>query len=231
MDHTYTIATLNINGIKNHNRIRMLDDVIYKHGLDIILLQEVTDVVIENMRGYNVHINNGADGRGTTILAKECYELVNIKRIPTGRGLAGEFKNITIINIYGPSGAEKKRDRDSFYNEDLAKFITHPSTFLILAGDFNCVQSATDCTGTPLPSRPLGNILSGLDLIDAWSPTNGMPAYTHYTSRGVSRLDRIYIIKNLQQRKHCTTTVPVAFTDHHAVILHVIPTTQTALTQ
>jgi hypothetical protein len=123
---------------------------------------------------------------------------------------------------------KKKRERDSFYNEDLAKFITHPSTYLILAGDFNCVQSATDCTGTPKPSRPLGNILSGLDLTDAWSPTNGMPSYTYYASRGASRIDRIYITKNLQQRKQCTT-VPVAFTDHHAVILHVKLQTQTAL--
>jgi exonuclease III len=126
-------------------------------------------------------------------LAKECYELVNIKRTPTGRGVDIEFQNITIINIYAPSGAEKKGERDSFYNEDLAKFITHPSTYLILAGDFNCVQSTTDCTGTPKRSCPLGNILSGLDLIDAWSPTNGLPSYTYYAYRAASRIDRIYI--------------------------------------
>ena len=42
MRHTYTVASLNINGIANHTRIKMLEDFLWTHDIDIALLQEVT---------------------------------------------------------------------------------------------------------------------------------------------------------------------------------------------
>jgi exonuclease III len=86
MEYTYKIATLIINGISTIKRIRMLQDFIYKHGLDLILLQEVTDSTISNIQRYTAYINIGSKGRGTAVLAKDCYHITNIQRIPTGRG-------------------------------------------------------------------------------------------------------------------------------------------------
>ena len=43
MQYTYRMVTLNINGIESHNRIRMLEEFVHRHDVDIALLQEVTD--------------------------------------------------------------------------------------------------------------------------------------------------------------------------------------------
>jgi hypothetical protein len=54
-----------------------------------------------------------------------------------------------------------------------------------------------------------------------------MRIYTHYTTRGASSIDRIYITQDLRQYKKHTETVAAAFTDHLDVLLYMafpIPT-------
>jgi exonuclease III len=95
----------------------------------------------------------GSEGGGTAILAKDCYHITNIQRIPTGRGTSAQFNDIKIVNIYAPSGSERKRERDDFYNNDVARLLIHPNPNMILAGDFNCVLANSDCAGSPNTSR------------------------------------------------------------------------------
>jgi len=71
MDYTYKIATLNINGISAPTRIDMLEEFLYKHDIDLALLQEVTNSKIITIRRYTSYINMGTEGRVTTILAKD----------------------------------------------------------------------------------------------------------------------------------------------------------------
>jgi len=40
--YTYRIITLNTNGIETQTRLRMLEEFIKQHDIDIALLQEVT---------------------------------------------------------------------------------------------------------------------------------------------------------------------------------------------
>jgi len=136
MDYTYKIATLNINGISAPTRIHMLKELLYKHDIDLALLQDVTISKIATIRRYTSYINMGTECRGTAILAKDSYLLTNIQRIPTGRGISAYFNGIRIINIYAPSGSEKKREREEFHNGDVARLLMHPSDNIVLAGDF-----------------------------------------------------------------------------------------------
>jgi exonuclease III len=161
MEYTYKIATFNINSISTITRIRMLQDFIYKHDLDVILLQEVTDITISNIQRYTAYINIGSEGRGTAILAKNCYNIANIQSIPTGRGISAHVNGIKIVNIYAPSGSEKKREQDDFYNSDAARLLIHPNPNMILARDFNCVLANSDCTGSSNISRALVNLIKG----------------------------------------------------------------------
>jgi len=87
MPYTYTIATININGIASHARLRMLEDFLCNQDIDIALLQEVTHSNFTLLRRYEAHINVGTDNRGTAILAKEGITITNITRLPTGQGL------------------------------------------------------------------------------------------------------------------------------------------------
>ena len=126
---------------------------------------------------------------GTAILAKDSYLLTNIQRIPTGRGMSAYFNGNRIINIYASSGSEKKREREEFYNGDVARLLMHPSDNIVLAGDFNCVLTPSDCTGSCNVSQALARLVSGLDLVDVWNMNQGRMIYTHYTAQGASRID------------------------------------------
>jgi hypothetical protein len=92
---------------------------------------------------------------------------------------------------------------------------------MILGGDFNCVLAKTDCTGHFNFSRVLNALVKGFDLVDMWEATLERGVYTHYTRQGASRLDRIYVTRNLSQKMVGTETVMAAFTDHLAVVLRI----------
>ena len=136
MDYTYKIATVNINGISAPTRIQMFEEFLYKHGIDLALLQEVTNSKITTIRRYTSYINMETEGRGTAILAKDNYLLTNIQRIPTGRGISAHFNGIRIVSIYAPSGSEKRHERQEFYNSDVAHLLMHSTYNMVLAGDF-----------------------------------------------------------------------------------------------
>ena len=59
-----------------------------------------------------------------------------------------------------------------------------------------------------------------------WEMSRTRPIYTHYTSAGASRIDRVYVMENLRKNKQGVETVAAPFTDHLAVILRSIFDTQ-----
>jgi exonuclease III len=108
--------TLNINAITSDTKAKMLEGLLWQQGIDIALLQETTTTKLNNMRGYNAVINDGTEKRGTAIMIREGVTITDIKRIPSGRGIAVNHKGIQIINIYAPSGTEKRNEREYFFN-------------------------------------------------------------------------------------------------------------------
>jgi len=144
----------------------MLEEFIRKHDIDIAMLQEVTNVHSITMNGYQVIDNVGTMGRGTAILHKEDIQMHTIRRLPSGRGIAVYYNSICFINIYASSGTSKRMDREKFFNLDIINIIPQTPAEIILAGDFNCVQSDSDCTGHRYSSRTLEKLLQGLKLKD-----------------------------------------------------------------
>jgi len=100
--------------------MQSLNNLLVRQDIDIALLQEVTINDFTTLHGYEALVNEGTDKRGTAILLKQGISLSNIKRLPSGRGMAGLFKDAWLINIYAPSGAEKRQEREIFYAHDLA---------------------------------------------------------------------------------------------------------------
>jgi endonuclease/exonuclease/phosphatase family metal-dependent hydrolase len=90
---------------------------------------------------------------------------------------------------------------------------------ILLGGDLNCVLDARDTTGHGSYSRSLSTLIHGYSLRDAWQTRPDNTAYTHYTTHGATRLDRLYLTEGLLRRKTGVTTVAAAFTDHLAVVL------------
>ena len=69
--------------------------------------------------------------------------------------------------------------------------------------------------------RALTRLVTGLDLMDVWDMNQGQMIYTHYTAQGVSRLDRIYLSRQLLKSKQGMESIAAAFTDDLAVMLRV----------
>jgi endonuclease/exonuclease/phosphatase family metal-dependent hydrolase len=90
---------------------------------------------------------------------------------------------------------------------------------ILLAWDFNCVLSHADSTGQGNYSKMLEKLVRGASLHDAYDTPTPRPNYTHFTSTGASRLDRIYITEHLRKNKYGVEMMPSAFTDHLAVII------------
>jgi len=124
-----------------------------------------------------------------------------------------------MVNIYAPSGAEKRQEREALYNTEVVHLVPSSRTAMILAGDFNCVITNGHCTGQRNCSRALARLIQGLDFIDVWEATATRTAHTHYTATGASGIDRIYVTHDLRRRQQGAETVASAFTDHFAVIL------------
>ena len=120
MTHVYRVATLNIYGITFATRLRTLEEFLHKHDIDITLFQEITHTELSTPRNYNAHIKQGTEGRGTPILTKAELTVTNTKHLPSGRGIASIMNETRIINIYAPSGAEKRADRKILHQRPTA---------------------------------------------------------------------------------------------------------------
>jgi exonuclease III len=201
MTYVVKISTLNINGIVSKTRIGMLEDFLRRQDIDLALLQEVTRADLTTFRRYTAHTNTGTDRRGMVILVKEELVLSDIRCIPSGRGMAASYNGIWIINLYAPSGAEKRNAQETFYNTEITSLLPSTEKEMIVAGDFNCVLLSTDTTRRGNYSRALDSLTKGLNLKDVWKTSHMRPTFTHYTPTGASRLDRIYVTENLRKKK------------------------------
>jgi len=114
MFQTFKIAAMNINAISSNTHLQLLEDFLWRQDIDFALLQEVSHTTLSTIRRYSVHMDIGTDRRGTAILAKDGLALSNIQRLPSGRGMSASFRGILIVNIYAPSGAEKRQEGKPF---------------------------------------------------------------------------------------------------------------------
>jgi hypothetical protein len=70
-----------------------------------------------------------------------------------------------------PLRAQRKKEREKFYNNDLPYLLLGYHTELNLAGDFNCALSHSDATGQRNYSRVLDKLVTGFGLYDVGEQT------------------------------------------------------------
>jgi exonuclease III len=93
----------------------MLADFLHRHHIDITLLQEVTCPQVVDIPHYDPLVNIGTDLRGTAILTRTGLLVDEVRRLPSGRGIAVHVKQVWYVSVYAPSGAESRADRDVFF--------------------------------------------------------------------------------------------------------------------
>jgi hypothetical protein len=58
-------------------------------------------------------------------------------------------------------------------------------------------------------------------LVDVWARAAERSIYTQYTRQRATRLDRVYVTRNIIGRKVGAETIMTAFTDHSAMALRI----------
>lgn len=175
---TTNILSLNINSIDSRLKFDIFQNLIRQLDADIVLLQEVK-VPNFSLLGYNI-ISNVTDSLGAAIAIKEDILYRNEIKTVDSIGIAITVGNTKIINIYAPSGAQAKNQRETFFSQTITTLFDLPAENTIMGGDFNCVIQPTDSLNSFNFSHSLKNLVSGLNMTDAWrelGETRVMGAY------------------------------------------------------
>ena len=116
---------------------------------------------------YHIILNKSILLKGGTLIAidKKLPSTIGYTYMhPTSR-LSTTYLNVFntklyLINVYAPSGKNKEREREEFFESELMQSLIPNTDNVILAGDWNCILSPTDS------SRPentsISNTLKGI---------------------------------------------------------------------
>lgn len=222
MNFVRKIATININAIAVHAKKMLLKEFIVKNDIDVAFLQEVHFDDFSFVQSHEALVNIGVTNKGTAILIRKTLKYSNLLMDPGGRIMSVSVDGLNLVNVYGHSGAQYRADRDAMFTDSIVAHFNKPGTVCnFLAGDFNCVLDEKDCKGKMYNfSSGLKTVVEALELQDAAVVSkNSKREFTFFRGDSASRLDRVYVSKSFcSQISHCVT-VPVAFSDHHAVVI------------
>ena len=125
---------------------------------------------------------------------------------------------LQLVNVYAPSGSDKKSIREDLFQNDLLYFLRNNNQNLILGGDWNAITCKRDCSNiqSDLVSPALTRLMNNLKFKDTWFLTNHLVEYTFFRQNYGSRLDRLYV-KDLQNSVSDTQNIPVSWSDHSMI--------------
>jgi hypothetical protein len=142
-------------------------------------------------------MNLGNERSDTTIPTTDGITVLQIKRIPSGRGMEMEIKGVWYINVYAPSGVERILERERFFNNELLLILPVSPAEMLLVGGFNSNINKLDSTGNVSWSKALDRLVSGLGLHDLREVMKTTHGYNQYAALSATCLDRIYVTEGL----------------------------------
>ena len=213
-----TGGSLNLGGL-----LSILSD----HKPDICLLQEISvnnetmNNLVQNYN-YSASVNNDQSVEktlGTAILWKNYLENVKVNTIELCRLQSVEICGNVFLNVYGPSGNDRKLERNLFYGTDLYYAVrTFSQNLPFIIGDYNCILEDSDTLANPSNKK----CAALLDLVSTFEYTDSFkhlhPDKIEFTWHrphcSPSRLDRLYspphLVNYVLEVSH-----HVSLSDHH----------------
>ena len=153
---------------------------------------------------------------------KTDFDVLQWKKDTSGRILsvlarAGDV-NYNFVNIYAPTNpSESKRFFDTIPD------YFFPNSIRILAGDFNCIESAADkFGGNFVPANELKDLRRIARIVDIWRKTHGNSVQCTWFNADKSigsRLDKFFITQDLVSNVIKCDIFPCVFSDHDSVDL------------
>ncbi len=211
------IATINVRGLNNEQKRRIIFKWIQDNDIKIAFLQETfctTEFSKFKDHGWKGEIkhnlSNSSHSRGVAIMLHEKlkYEIKNIHKKDDSRAILMnvniEDVEVTLCNIYAPN--ETKNRMEFFKNLKfwISRHCENPE-HLILGGDFNCALNENDrktnANNTDKSRNELKNLLKLHKLIDSWYIKNTEPGFTYEDPVNMSK-SRIDYFFNSRQIKY-----------------------------
>ena len=132
-----------------------LQALIDTENLDLVFLQEVrlsTEQIESLIVGFHAVANIDPDHSsrpGTALVWKKGLPVTDIIPLVNCRMQVARLGSLNLINIYAPSGSDRKAERGRFYGEDVFQAIQlwGPQGIGLLCGDFNAVINQDDIEG------------------------------------------------------------------------------------
>lgn len=222
---------MNVCGLGNDANQKFIFDFASNSRSDFVFLQETLAArpdVIESLRSKwpGKSFWSPALGKqgGVAILvsSRTDFDVLQWKKDTSGRVSsllvrAGKI-NYNLVNIYAPTNpSERKR----FFNTISDYFF--PNSVKILAGDFNCIESASDKFGGNFTcAKELKELRTNVRLVDIWRKTHGSATQCTWFNADKSigsRLDKFFIAKDLVTNVIKCEILPCVFSDHDSVDL------------
>ena len=163
---------------------------------------------------------------GTAIAWRKSLPVEEIVVIKSCRCQVALIGNYAIMNIYAPSGSDRKQERHLFFSQDIFNAMSlFPHRSYVLGGDFNSILKPIDVeAGKGFNQKycvSLKDLVVGCGLVDAFRFE--FPQKQEYTffrpGVAASRLDRFYVPRQLSNSLH-VSHLP-SLSDHCATLLKI----------
>lgn len=213
-EQTMTIGYINIHGQTKlpQSKQNQIEYLVKEYEVDVLHLQEtnIDESAFERCtfiaNNYKVIFQNNDTGFGVCSLIHNKFSTSNELLHPSGRIIAFDIGNLTLANIYLPSGSESsaKNQREDLCGQTIPNMLLSAKKSGLIGGDWNCITHTTDCTHHPEPKmspnlKKITSILKWKDTFRLLYPKTS--TYSHFYCRqmtgtgltqGASRLDRSY---------------------------------------
>lgn len=221
------IATININRLKSDVKREKLLNFCKMNELDIICFQEMNFKKCPMLESeFSLISNIGINGSGVGMAIKKNIKFEQVVKDGDGRILKCKVAGLNLVNIYAPSGREKREDRKAFYSRNILPYLHNTKGTTILLGDFNSIEHKNDAKiqkkrrNSKIINKETRELIKVFMLKDVWLAKGGKRTeHTFFYPKGSSRIDRIYIeekgIEMIRDIKYAATEL----SDHLAVIM------------
>lgn len=241
--HTFSISSINVNGLNNVRKRRLVFNFLRKKKNSIFLLQE-THCRPGNGRLWKsqwastmfLSEQSGSVGGVAILFSSDLNPLItNVTPSAHSRFLIASFslfeEKYKLVSVYMPT-ADKEREQISVLEELNATLEGDDGAHLIIGGDFNvALNEELDRTGYAHPSIPnksfrahLSSFLEKHDLVDTWRCQHpASKGFTWSRAGQLARLDYIFFPDSFPGHVKAYTPASCSFSDHRLISLTVHP--------